>query len=114
MVLSAHCAQLLSCVQLFATLWTVAARLLCPWDFPSKNTGVGCHFLLQGLPDPGIISTSPAASALAGRFLTTQPPGNPFNFLLSLPNLVIYNPHLDNIQELTRSSFFPCGTKKAI
>ena len=23
------------------------ARLLCPWDFPSKNTGVGCHFLLQ-------------------------------------------------------------------
>ena len=23
------------------------ARLLCPWDFPSENTGVGCHFLLQ-------------------------------------------------------------------
>ena len=23
------------------------ARLLCPWDFPSKNMGVGCHFLLQ-------------------------------------------------------------------
>jgi len=22
-------------------------RLLCPWDSPSKNTGVGCHFLLQ-------------------------------------------------------------------
>ena len=22
-------------------------RLLCPWDFPSKSTGVGCHFLLQ-------------------------------------------------------------------
>ena len=22
-------------------------RLPCPWDFPSKNTGVGCHFLLQ-------------------------------------------------------------------
>ena len=22
------------------------ARLLCPWDFPGKNTGVGCHFLL--------------------------------------------------------------------
>ena len=21
--------------------------LLCPWDFPSKNSGVGCHFLLQ-------------------------------------------------------------------
>ena len=23
-------------------------RLLCPWDFPGKDTGVGCHFLLQG------------------------------------------------------------------
>ena len=26
--------------------------LLCPWDFPGKNTGVGCHFL-----PPGIIPT---------------------------------------------------------
>ena len=25
------------------------ARLLHPWDFPSKNSGVGCHFLLQGI-----------------------------------------------------------------
>ena len=22
-------------------------RLHCPWDYPGKNTGVGCHFLLQ-------------------------------------------------------------------
>ena len=29
-----------SCVRLFA-------RLLCPWDSPGKNTGMGCHFLLQ-------------------------------------------------------------------
>ena len=21
-------------------------RLLCPWDFPGKSTGVGCHYLL--------------------------------------------------------------------
>ena len=28
------------------TDWTVAH--LCPWDSPGKNTGVGCHFLLQG------------------------------------------------------------------
>ena len=25
------------------------ARLLCPWDSSGKNTGVGCHFLLQEL-----------------------------------------------------------------
>ena len=24
------------------------ARLLCPWDSPGKDTGVGCHALLQG------------------------------------------------------------------
>ena len=24
-------------------------RLLCPWDFPGKNSGVGCHFLLHGI-----------------------------------------------------------------
>ena len=24
-------------------------RLPFPWDFPGKNTGVGCHFLLQGI-----------------------------------------------------------------
>ena len=24
-------------------------RLLCPWNFPGKNTGVGCHSLLQGI-----------------------------------------------------------------
>ena len=25
------------------------ARVLCSWDFPEKKTGVGCHFLLQGI-----------------------------------------------------------------
>ena len=28
-------------------LWP--ARVLSPWSFPGKNTGVGCHFLLQGI-----------------------------------------------------------------
>ena len=40
----------LSRVRLFATPWTVACtRLLHPWDFLDKSTGVGCHFLLQGI-----------------------------------------------------------------
>ena len=43
------CVCVLSHVWLFVTPWTVATRLLCPWDFPGKNTGVGCHFLLQGI-----------------------------------------------------------------
>ena len=31
------------------TLWSVAGRLLCPWDFSGKNTEVGCLCLLQGI-----------------------------------------------------------------
>ena len=29
--------------------WTVASRVLRLWDFPGKSTGVGCHFVLQGI-----------------------------------------------------------------
>ena len=36
-------------VWLFVALWTVAPRLFCPWDSPGKNTGMGCHALLQGI-----------------------------------------------------------------
>ena len=42
------CAQLLGCVLLFLTLWTVACQAPLPMEFLSKNTGIGCHFLLQG------------------------------------------------------------------
>ena len=31
-----------------ATAWTID-RFLCPWDFPGKNIGMSCHFLLQGI-----------------------------------------------------------------
>ena len=35
-------------------LWST--RFLCPWNSPGKNTGVGCHFLLQGIfPTQGSI-----------------------------------------------------------
>ena len=30
----------------FRPLWLQLARLLSPWNISSKNTGVGCHFLL--------------------------------------------------------------------
>ena len=39
----------LSHVRLFATLWAVAHQALCPWDFSGKDTGVGYHFLPQGI-----------------------------------------------------------------
>ena len=44
------CSQLLSFVQLLCNPPGLQpSRLLCPWDFPGKTTGVGCHFLLQGI-----------------------------------------------------------------
>ena len=39
--------QSLSHVQLSEALWTVACP--APGNSPSKNIGVGCHFLLQGI-----------------------------------------------------------------
>ena len=41
-----------SCWVVTDSLWPHGlqpAKLLCPWDFPGKNTGVGWHFLLQGI-----------------------------------------------------------------
>ena len=43
---------LLSCfsyVQLLLTLWTVAHQAHLSMDSPGKNTGLGCHLLLQGI-----------------------------------------------------------------
>jgi len=34
-------------------------RLLCPWNFPGKNTGVGCHCLLQGILPPFQVNSLP-------------------------------------------------------
>ena len=44
------CLAMKSCLTL-VTPWTVAcqAPLGFPRDFPGKNIGVGCHFLLQGI-----------------------------------------------------------------
>ena len=43
--------SLQSCLTLRDPMVTLcdSARLLCPWDPPGKNTGVGCHFLLRGI-----------------------------------------------------------------
>ena len=56
--------------QLCLTLWVCkgATRLLCPWDFPGKNTGVGSHSLLQGIfPTQG---SYPGSPRITGSFFT--------------------------------------------
>ena len=44
-------------------------RLLCPWDFPGKNTSVGCISFPGDFPNPGI---KPECPALA-EFFTAEP-----------------------------------------
>ena len=38
-----------SCLTLCDPMDRSPPRLLCPWDFPGKNTGLGSHSLLQGI-----------------------------------------------------------------
>ena len=60
-----------------ATPWTAACQDPLSIGFPSKNPGVGCHFLLQDIfPDPGI---EPWSLALADGFFPTAPPGKSNN-----------------------------------
>ena len=66
--------QLLSCVQLFATPWTVARQASLSMGFSRQETWSGLPFPSPGdLPDPGIDPESPAFQADA---LTSEPPGN--------------------------------------
>ena len=56
-------------------------RLLCPWDFPGKNTGVGSHLLLQGIfptqgSNPGLLHCR-QSPALQVDSLLTEPPRKP-------------------------------------
>ena len=60
----------LSLVWLFITP-VLRDRLLCLWDSPGKNTGVGYHFLLQGI-FPGIEPRSPTLQADAFNLWATR------------------------------------------
>ena len=67
--------KLLSRVQLFVTLWTVARQASLSMGFPRQEYWSGLPFLSPGdLPNPGMEPLSPA---LAGEFFTTEPPGKP-------------------------------------
>ena len=77
-------------IQLFAASWTV--WILCPWNFPGKNTGVGCHFLLQGIfPTQGSNQYLLHLLHWQADSLPLAPIGKPFsplsrNYFLSSPS----------------------------
>ena len=71
-------AQLLSHVQLFATLWTVAFQAPLSMRFSRQEYCSGLLCPPPGnFPDPGIEPTSPVSPALQADFLPTEPPGKP-------------------------------------
>ena len=76
-----------------ATLYNpMDCRLLCPCDFPGRNTGVGCSFLLQRIFSSPCIK--PISPKLSGRYIfTTEPSGNP-------PKLKLY----ENVEKVKSPS----------
>ena len=79
-----HCCCLVtqSCPTLWGPHRLSPARLFCLWNFPGKNTGVDCHFLLQG---SFLTRIEPVSPALAGGFFTTEPPGKPSEHISDKP-----------------------------
>ena len=63
-----------SCLTLFDPMdCSIRPWLLCPWDFQDKSTGVGCHFLLQGIfPTQG---SNPGLPHCRQMLLPSEPPG---------------------------------------
>ena len=55
-------------------LWST--RLLCPWDSPGKNTGVGCHASRR----PFQPRDQTWVSCIVVRFFTAEHPGKPLRF----------------------------------
>ena len=80
-----------SCLSLCVPMkCSLVGPFLCPWDFPSKNTGVGCHFLVHGISQvrtlewvaisfSGVYSQprdQTCVSWIDSGFFTTEPAGN--------------------------------------
>ena len=60
------------CLTLYDPMdWLQPTRLLCPWDSPGKETGMGCHFLLQGIFHGRILEWA-IISLIAGTFPTQR------------------------------------------
>ena len=74
-------AQSLSCIWLFATLWTIDCRAPLSMRFSRQKYWSRLPFPSPGdLPAPGI---EPASPALGDGFFTTESPGKPFVSLWS-------------------------------
>ena len=72
--------QLLSCVRLFATLWTAARQAPLSMGFFKQEHWRGLPFPpTVGLPDSGSESSVFCASSIASGFFTVEPSGKPIS-----------------------------------
>ena len=69
------CAQLLQSCPTPCDRMDCSCLLLCPWDSPGKNTGVGCHVLLQEISQPR--DQTHVSCTAGGFFIPTEQPGKP-------------------------------------
>ena len=70
-------------------------RLLCPWDSPGKDSGVGCHFLLQGIfptqgSSPGLLNCRQILYCLSHQGSPTQ---QMTNLIYAPLKFVFYDPY---------------------
>ena len=104
-------------------------KLLCPWDSPGKNTGVGSHSLLQGIfptqgSDPGLLPCrqilyhlSPQGSPIWSR-RSAQRPHQSRHFrwpwMSRLQPCVIGESETNNPIHMTFIKLLPCGRHTAV
>ena len=84
-------------------------RLLCPWDSPGKNTGVGCHALLQRIfLTPGSNSHLPVSPAVQTDSLPTEPP-SPIGWGAKVQNILQHKrlPQMKDFDLQNTESAFP-------
>ena len=122
------CVRVLSCSQLFATPWTVPCQALAVHGFPGKNTGVSCHFLLQGIfltqeLNPGLLHCRrpgfnswvrnwTLVSCIAGRFLMKWATGGALSASWGL--FKSEDISWDNLGKKSFSHKYPCGLSNLV
>ena len=78
------------------------SRLLYPWDFPGKNTGVDCHFLLQGI---FLTQGSNHGSLIGRRILYSEPSEKPnYKLPATKTTIIIFHHmvlHIHNVKILS-------------
>ena len=81
-------------------------RFLCPWDSPGKNTGVGCHFLLQCMKVKSESEVAQSCPTLHDP-MDCSPPGSSVHGIFQARVLEWGAFALSEINTRTSSSFLP-------